>query len=68
MNTAQVRPISTSQKYSNELNFSANSGQRWRGQNEYRGAEQAADCGEHEPRAQRNLRLAFFAIAYASSV
>ncbi len=25
MNTAQVRPISTSQKYSNELNFSANS-------------------------------------------
>ena len=25
MNTAQVRPSSTSQKYSNELNFSANS-------------------------------------------
>ena len=68
MNTAQVSPSSTSQKYSNELNFSANSASVGRRDHQHRRAEQAADRGEHEARAQRSSACPLFVIAYASSV
>ena len=61
MKTAQVRPSSTSQKYSNELNLSANSASVGAADHQHRGAEQAADGREHEPGAERDLGLALAA-------
>ena len=68
MNTAQVRPISTSQKYSNELNLSANSASA--------GAARISTAVPNRPPIAENTSPApsaisawpFFVIAYASSV
>ena len=68
MNTAQVRPISTSQKYSNELNLSANSASA--------GAAMIRTAVPNRPPMAENTRPApsavsaspFLVIAYASSV
>ena len=68
MNTAQVSPSRTSQKYSNELNFSANSASV--------GAARISTAVPNSPPSAENTRPApsavsarpFFAIAYASSV
>ena len=58
MKTAQVRPSSTSQKYSAELNLSANSASAGADDDQHRGAEQAADRRGHEAGAERQLGLA----------
>ena len=68
MNTAQVRPSSTSQKYSNELNFSATSASA--------GAARTSTIVPKIPPITENTRSApstvsawpFFVITYASSV
>ena len=68
MNTAQVRPISTSQKYSNELNLSANSASA--------GAARISTAVPKRPPIAENTSPApsassawpFLVIAYASSV
>ena len=56
--TAQVSPISTSQKYSNELNFSANSASVGADDHQHGRSEEAADRREDEARPQRELGLA----------
>ena len=63
MKIAQVKPSITSQKYSNELNFSADFGEQRRGDDQHQHAEDAADHREHEPGAERDFRLALLASA-----
>ena len=68
MNTAQVKPSNTSQKYSKELNFKANSASA--------GAASINTAVPNSPPSAEKTRPApsavsawpFFAIAYASSV
>ena len=54
MKTALVSPSSTSQKYSNE-ELERHLGERRRGDDQHQRAEQAADHGEHQARAEREL-------------
>ncbi len=68
MNTAHVRPSSTSQKYSNELKLSAKSASAGAATISTDRAEQAADGREHQARAERDLGLALRVMAKASSV
>ena len=57
MNTPQVSPRQTSQKYSNELNLMRDLGERRRGGDQHDGAENPADRREHHARAERELPL-----------
>jgi hypothetical protein len=43
--------------------LSATLGERRRASDQHRGAEQAADRGEHQPGAERDLAWPFFVIA-----
>ena len=63
MKTAQVRPIRTSQEVLERARLERELGERRRGNHQHRGAEQAADGREDEAGAERELGLAFWAIA-----
>src|SRR5467141_701610 len=68
MNTAQVRPSSTSQKYSNELNFNANSASAGAASINTAVPNSPPNAEKTKPAPSAVSAWPFFAIAYASSV
>src|SRR5450759_1883950 len=68
MNTAQVKPSSTSQKYSNELNFNANSASAGAASINTAVPNSPPNAEKTKPAPSAVSAWPFFAIAYASSV